>query len=64
MSKQTAVNWLIDKIYFKYVIVNRKLLDQAIEIEKQQLIDFANDFSNDDSEETLEQFYNETFKKS
>ena len=37
MSKQmTAVNWLIDKIYFKYVIVNRKLLDQAIEMDMEQ----------------------------
>lgn len=37
MSKQTAVNWLIDKIYFEQVEVNRELLDQAIEMEKQQI---------------------------
>ena len=36
MSKQTAVNWLIDKIYFERVEVNRELLDQAIKIEKKQ----------------------------
>jgi hypothetical protein len=37
MSKQTAVNWLIDKIYFNQVEVNRELLDQAIEMEKNQI---------------------------
>jgi hypothetical protein len=44
MSKQkTAVNWLIDKIYFKQVEVNRELLDQALEMEKQQIIDAFNE---------------------
>jgi hypothetical protein len=43
MSKQTAVEWLIDKIYFKQVEVNRELLDQAIEMEKNQIIDAFNE---------------------
>jgi hypothetical protein len=43
MSKQTAVNWLIKQIYFKQVDVNRELLDQAIETEKQQIIDAFNE---------------------
>ena len=64
MSKQTAVNWLIDKIYFKYVIVNRKLLDQAIEMEKQQIIDACNQIEviGLDHELAGEKYYNKTFK--
>jgi len=43
MSKQTAVEYLIDKIYFKQVEVSRELLDKAIETEKQQIIDAFNE---------------------
>ena len=41
--KKAAVEWLIDKIYFTQVEVNRELLDQALEMEKQQIIDARND---------------------
>ena len=74
--KQTAVEWLIDKIYFTRVEVNRELLDQAIEMEKQQIENaFENGDRNNDIEclnaycngtfETInaEQYYNETFNK-
>ena len=37
MSKHTAVEWLIEQIYFKQVEVNRELLDQALEMEKNQI---------------------------
>ena len=66
MSKQmTAVNWLIDKIYFQRVTVNRELLDQAIEIEKQQIIDACNQIEviGLDHELPGEKYYNETFNK-
>lgn len=39
-KKVTAINWLIDKIYFSpNVKVSRELLDQANEIFEQQIID-------------------------
>ena len=71
MSKQTAVEWLIDKIYFKQVEVNRELLDQALEMEKQQTIDAwdKGDYCIDLPDGTWEQkyksgedYYNETYK--
>jgi hypothetical protein len=61
----TAVEWLIDKIYFKQVQVNRELLEQALEMEKQQLIDACNQIEviGLDHELPGEQYYNDTFKK-
>jgi predicted secreted protein len=43
MSKQTAVEWLIEQIYFKQIEVKRELFEQAIETEKQQIIDAFNE---------------------
>lgn len=66
MSKQTtAVEWLIDKIYFQRVTVNRELLDQAIEMEKQQIIDACNQIEviGLDHELSGEKYYNQTFNK-
>ena len=66
MNKQmTAVEWLIDKIYFKQVQVNRELLDQALELEKKQLIDACNQIEviGLDHELAGEKYYNETFNK-
>ena len=63
--KQIAVEWLIDKIYFQQVTVNRELLDQAKKIEKQQLIDACNQIEviGLDHELPGEQYYKETFNK-
>ena len=65
MKKQTAVEWLIDMIYFTRVEVNRELLDQAIEMEKEQIIDACNQIEviGLDHELPGEQYYNETFNK-
>ena len=65
MKKQTAVEWLIDMIYFTRVEVNRELLDQAKEMEKQQIIDACNQIEviGLDHELPGEQYYNETFNK-
>ena len=66
MSKQmTAVEWLIDKIYFQRVTVNRELLDQAIEMEKQQIIDACNQIEviGLDHELPGEKYYKQTFNK-
>jgi hypothetical protein len=64
MSKEmTAVEWLVDKIYFKQVHVNRELLDQAIEMEKQQIIDAWIATDNELQRISAEQYYNETYNK-
>ena len=65
MSKQTAVEWLIEQIYFKQVEVNRELLDQAKEMEKQQIIDACNQIEviGLDYELAGEKYYNKNFNK-
>jgi hypothetical protein len=68
MSKQTAVEWLIEQIYFKQVEVNRELLDQALEMEKQQIIDANRDGTDMVIVDgtpfiTGEQYFFETFNK-
>jgi hypothetical protein len=41
----------------------KELFEQAKQMEKQQMIKFANDFLfHDDTDLTAEQYYNETFK--
>ena len=67
--KQTAVEWLIYQIYYTDVKITRKLLQQAKEMEKEQIIDFARhclDKAKDLDILTAfmnaEQYYNETFK--
>ena len=70
--KQTAVEWLVE--YFKtYVDMKKHIeeIEQAKEMEKQQIIDaFIKGFNRDyfssnfqDQKEFSEQYYNETFKK-
>ena len=59
---QTSLEWLINQ-YCKgnYLI---EIVEQAKEMEKQQIIDAYNEgLSNWDSEQEAEQYYNETFKK-
>jgi hypothetical protein len=69
MKTQTAVWWL-EKEFIKLeatIGVYSKmyeLVEQAKEMEKQQMIKFANDFLfHDDTDLTAEQYYNETFNK-
>ena len=71
--KQTAVEWLINEMHKKeqglIETSYNHLFDQAKEIEKQQIIDFANDLlaQNDKNyiamPDLAEQYYNETFNK-
>jgi hypothetical protein len=77
-KQQTAVEWLIDELtdepehYIflcdkpEYMYGLTKILEQALELEKQQIIDAWNE--NFDSNEkiygyTAEQYYSKTFKK-
>lgn len=65
--KQTAVEWLVEKIKIKYDIDFyhiKKEINQAKEIEKQQIIDaYWDGCSNWDSETEAEQYYEQTFNK-
>jgi hypothetical protein len=77
--KQTAVEWLENQIknskyYFKLMaeinsrstIAQPNVFEQAKEMEKNQMIDFAENYEMWESEnyprKTFEQYYNETFK--
>jgi hypothetical protein len=64
--KQTAVEWLVSHLnkqeWFTYK--QREYIEQAKEMEKQQIIDAYNEGGcNWDSELEAEQYYNDTFKK-
>ncbi len=64
--KQTAVEWLIEQIYYTDVKITRGLLKQAKEIEKEQIIAAywasykEGQYSGD---KTADEYYNETFKQ-
>jgi hypothetical protein len=72
--KQTAVEWLLNKIESKngkeFSSYYTEFIEQAKEMEKQQIIDAyckgSLDMSNDENifpRETSEQYYNESFNK-
>jgi hypothetical protein len=74
---QTSTQWLYDKLnecyehydngeysYTYFVNESKKILDQAKEINKQQIIDafIGYDSDTEDNLEVAEQYYNETYK--
>jgi disulfide oxidoreductase YuzD len=74
----TAVEWLVETLNKKYgnddfIITFINEIEQAKEMEKEQIIDFANDFIEKHTfgdydgqvqkNKTVEEYYNETFKK-
>ena len=69
MKKQTAVEFLIDEIRNQIKVHGKlsaislsKLKMQAKELEKQNMIKFANDFLfHDDTDLTAEEYYNEHY---
>jgi hypothetical protein len=65
MSKQTAVQKLIND--FKHgdlSVYNKHHVQKYLDLEKQNMIKFANDFLfHDDTDLTAEQYYNETFNQ-
>ncbi len=68
MSKQTAVEWLIEELgeYFPHEIGGIHLMvEKAKEMEKQQIIDACNQIEiiGLDYELPGEKYYNETFNK-
>jgi len=70
MKKQTAVSLLVEKLFKKGVDTTRFIpeIEQALEMEKQQTIDFANDLlaQNDKNyiavPDLAEQYYKETYE--
>ena len=77
-KKQTAVDWLFDRMvgltedyddgkinYITYINGVNHFLDQAKEMEKQQIIDFANNYGFDVcgyDYERAEQYYKQTYE--
>lgn len=68
--KQTAVEFLVNSLNnydSKMIELFNKEIEQAIELEKKQIIDFAVWFNNRDNTyksytQIVERYYNETFK--
>jgi hypothetical protein len=69
MKKQTALDWLeteFVKLEQSIGVYNKfyELIEQAKEMEKQQMIKFANDFLfHDDTDLTAEQYYDKIYNK-
>ena len=66
--KQTAVKWLIDNLHYLHSTKWDDIVEQAKEMEKQQIIDACNLESSDyrgmpTYNKSGEQYYNETFKQ-
>jgi hypothetical protein len=69
MKKQTAVDWLEKFLKERYPLMDSEAIFQhAKEIEKEQIIEFANSFYHDCGmqygglEKSAQQYYNETYK--
>jgi heterodisulfide reductase subunit B len=60
MKKQTAVEWLIEQWPILESQIPERILEQAKEMEKEQITDACKQCSY--SYEEAEQYYNETFK--
>jgi hypothetical protein len=62
---QTAVEWLFHKLWetSKDKFSWHSILEQAIEMEKQQIIDAWEDGQGSFSTRTVEQYHNETYKQ-
>jgi hypothetical protein len=64
--KQTAVEFLVEKMDIKNPNWLKEEIEQAKEMEKQQIIDFSFEWAKStkpNSKECIEQYYNETYKQ-
>lgn len=57
--EQTAVKWLVEQICGDHTSEWQKQIEQAKEMEKQQIIEA---YCNGDDNISAQQYYNETFK--
>jgi hypothetical protein len=65
--KQTAVEWLIQQICGEHTGAWKEVFQQALEMEKQQIIDayeYSYAVASFKTGTTSEQYYNETYKPS
>jgi hypothetical protein len=61
--KQTAVEWLVSKLPQRMLNYLKEEIEQAREMEKQQIIDaYEKGISHGENGRYTEQYYNETFK--
>jgi hypothetical protein len=65
MEQTTAIEWLFKQLWEepKDKMVWYAILDKAKEMEKEQMLDFANNYLSDDKSQTPEHYYQETYKK-
>jgi hypothetical protein len=67
MEKQTAVEWLIENIYYLHSTKWNNIIEQAKVMEKEQILQALNDgkamIISPTSNKSLEQYYNETYKQ-
>ena len=63
--KQTAVEWLVEQLFNTYEkLINEDIIEQAKEMEKQQIIDAAKIVlfnSTGQGDEAAEKYYQETY---
>ena len=67
MSKQTAVEWLVEELFkqIDYIQVDPKIIEQALEMEREQIEEAYWEGGQDvpTHGRQCEQYYNETFNK-
>jgi len=61
--KQTASEWLIDQVEDYIGLIPVDIIEQAKEMEKQQIIDAVDGFPLHNRHLDGEQYYNETYKE-
>lgn len=62
MSKQTAVEWLVEQVFGKHTYVWNDVIEKAKEIEREQIIDAYDTNRDINTIQTAEHYYNTTYK--
>jgi DNA-binding LacI/PurR family transcriptional regulator len=64
MSKQTAVEWLIEEMHKNIVFIPVPMQEKAKEMEKEQIMEAFDECGNwQDKYSDSEHYYNKTYKK-
>ena len=73
MEKQTAVDWLLDNIHYLHSTRWKEIIEEAKEMEKEQMIDFTDGYVDNcvipnenmsiPTKMGVPQYYNETYNK-
>jgi hypothetical protein len=68
-EKQTAIDWIVSKLSITFQTMYSEEIEQAKEMYKEQMIEFANSFYDECGmqygglEKSAEEYYNETYEK-